>query len=143
MEHPPGSRIRAHSAPVSFETIGKFFLPRQVLLRHHSLVKNVRDPPSTTRIASSVFRLTNAQLAGRRTDSSFYNDNLACARRDNRCLPDSVRASLACSNNLRTATSSCSTEDVSVVLCLGECASFLSQPGSGPAPPPGLSSDIW
>ena len=71
---------------------------------------------------------------GRRTDSRFYNDNRVCDRLDSSFLPDSVRARLACSNNLRAATSS-STEDVSVVLCSGECASFLSQlTGDGPSP---------
>ena len=51
---------------------------------------------------------------GRRTDYDFYNDNRVCDRLDSSFLPDSVRASLACSNNLRAATSSCYTEDVSV-----------------------------
>src|SRR5437667_12901310 len=106
MEHSPRSLIRAYSAPVSFETIEKLFLPRQVLPRHRSLGKTVRDPPGTTRVASSVFCLTNPQLLGRRTDSDFYNNNRVCARLGSRCLPDSVRASLACSNNLRAATSS-------------------------------------
>ena len=72
---------------------------------------------------------------GRRTDYDFYNDNRVCDRLDSSFLPDSVRASVACSNNLRAATSSSSTEDVSVVLCSGECASFLSQlTGDGPSP---------
>ena len=116
MEHPARTLIRACSAPVSFETIKQLFLPRQVLPRHRSLVKTVRDPPSTTRVASSVLCLTNGHLVGRITDSRFYNNSLVCARRDSSCVPDSVRASLACSNNLCAATSSSSTEDVSVVV---------------------------
>src|SRR5437870_9602974 len=99
-----------------FRRFSNSFCPRQVLLRCCSLVKTVRDPPSTTCVASSVFCLTNAQPVGRRTDSRFYNNNRACAHLDSRCLPDSVRASLACSNNLRAATSSCSTEDVSLIV---------------------------
>jgi hypothetical protein len=78
-------------------------LPRQVLPRHRSLVKTVRDPPSTTRGANSVLCLANGQLVGRRTVSGFYN-NRVCARLDSSCVPDSVRASVACSNNLRPAT---------------------------------------
>ena len=80
------------------------------------LSKPFEIPPSTTRVASSVLCLANAQLVGRRHDSRFYNNNRVWARLDSRCLPDSVRASLACSNNLRAATSSCSTEDVNVVV---------------------------
>jgi hypothetical protein len=53
---------------------------------------------------------------GRSAVSSSYNYNLACARLDSSCLPDSVRASVACSNNLHAATSSGPTEDVSVVV---------------------------
>ena len=91
-------------------------MPGQVLPRHCSLVKTVRDPPSTTRVASSVFCLTNGHLVGRITDSRFYNNSLVCARRHSRCVPDSVRASLACSNNLRAAPSSSSTEDIGVIV---------------------------
>jgi len=112
----PRFPIRAYSAPVSFETIKQLFLPKQGSQDLCSLVKTVRDPPSTTRVASSVLCLANAQLVGRRADSRFYNNNRVWARLDSRCLPDSVRASLACSNNLRAATSSCSTEDVNVVV---------------------------
>ncbi len=53
---------------------------------------------------------------GRNTHSRFYNNSLACARPDSSCVPDSVLASLACSNNLHAATSSNSTEDVSVLV---------------------------
>jgi len=52
----------------------------------------------------------------RSTVPSSYNNNLVCALLDSSCVPDSVRASLACSNNLHAATSSSSTEDVSVVV---------------------------
>jgi hypothetical protein len=91
-------------------------LSRQVLPRPCSLVKTVRDPPSTTRAASSVLCLTNGHLVGRITDSRFYHNNLVCARHDSSCVPHSVRASLACSNNLHAATSSGYTDDVAVIV---------------------------
>src|SRR5207249_10328820 len=97
---------------VSSEAIEQLFWLRQVLPRYCSLVKTVRDPPSTTRIASSVFCLTNGQPMGRGAVSGLHNNSRVCARLDSGCVPDSVRASLACSNNLRVATSACSTENV-------------------------------
>src|SRR5205807_8486010 len=72
MEHPPRSRIRAYCAPVSFEGIEQLFLPGKVLARHGSLVKTVRDPPSTVRVASSVLHLTNPQFMGRSAVSNSY-----------------------------------------------------------------------
>ncbi|SRR6266704_1048108 len=135
MEPPPRFRIRAYSAPVSFQTIEQLFFPGHVLPTHCSLVKTVRGPPGTTRLASSVFRLTNAQFVGRRTDSYLYNDNRVCDRLDSSFLPDSVRASLTCSNNLRAATSSCSTEDRK---CSSPCIVPLTL-RVGTSPPPGLT----
>ncbi len=87
------------------ETIEQLFFLGQVLLRSCSFVKTVRDPSSTTRVASSVSCLTNAQLTGRSAVPGFYNNNRVCSRRDSCCVPDSVRTSLACSNNLREAPS--------------------------------------
>src|SRR5207253_1870455 len=101
MEHPPRSRIRAYCAPVSFEGIEQLFLPGKVLARHGSLVKTVRDPPSTVRVASSVLHLTNPQFMGRSAVSNSYNTSRGCARRDSSCVLDFVRASLAGTKNLR------------------------------------------
>jgi hypothetical protein len=102
----PRFQITPFSAPDSFETIEQHFLPGQVLLRHCSLVKAVRDASSTTRVANSGLHLANRQLMGRSPVSSSYNNNGVRARRDGSCVPDPVRASLVCSNNLHTAQDS-------------------------------------